>query len=305
MEEGQFSRTALSTAYMRAYHARHDDPKIFDDYLAYHLLTDEIRATLAKHLARPLHHIDPERFASCPDQATALAWSMQAMAVPPIVLGRTRYAEDSLNEAVGQGVQQYVILGAGLDTFAFRRTEMLSQLQVFEVDHPDTQAYKRRRLAEVGWEHPEQLHFVPVDFERESLADALTRSSYNPRVKSFFSWLGVTMYLTREVVWDTLRDLADAAPQGSTVVFDYLDADAFIPERASRRVQVMMDGVRMLGEPMVAGFDPSTLGGELERLGLGLHENLSPADIQERYFRGRTDGYKACEHAYFAWAAVD
>ena len=109
-----------------------------------------------------------------------------------MTLGRSRYTEDSLEKAVEQGVKQYVILGAGFDTFAFRCPEILEKLQVYEVDHPATQAFKRSRLAEAGWELPPQLHFVPVDFEQESLAEALTRSSYDPQAPSFFSWLGVT-----------------------------------------------------------------------------------------------------------------
>lgn len=162
MEENQISRTALGTAYMRAYHAMHDSPKIFDDFLAYHFFPDEIRPIIEQKMAESLHLYNPVRAASCPDQATALACVMRYTAAS--VYSRARYAEDNLIKAVGQGMRQYVILGAGLDTFAFRRPELLEQLQVFEVDHPATQAFKRQRLAEVGWEHPAQLHFVPVDF---------------------------------------------------------------------------------------------------------------------------------------------
>ncbi len=98
------------------------------------------------------------------------------------VLCRARYSEDNLKEAVKQGMQQYVILGAGMDTFAFRHPELLEQLQVFEVDHPATQAFKRQRIAELGWEKPSNLHFVTVDFTQENLATALKRSSYDSKV---------------------------------------------------------------------------------------------------------------------------
>ncbi len=305
MEENQVSRTALFTAYVRAYHAMHDAPKIFNDTLAYCLLAEEKRVFFEHQLARYIQLIDPALATSCPDQATSLAWSMQAMPTPPFILSRARYAEDNLEKAVRLGVKQYVILGAGLDTYAFRRPDMLEWLQVFEVDHPATQSIKRHRLAELGWEQPEQLHFVPVDFTKERLAAALTRSSYDPQALSFFSWLGVTMYLTRDVVFATLRSIADVTPVGSTVIFDYLDTDAFVPERAAKRVQMMMEGARHMGEPLKAGFDPSTLATDLASLGLRLHENLSPTDIQERYFQGRTDGYHACEHVHFAWAVVE
>jgi methyltransferase (TIGR00027 family) len=230
---------------------------------------------------------------------------MQAMATLPIVLSRARYAEDSLEEACGRGVKQYVILGAGMDTFAFRHPELEGRLQVFEVDHPATQAFKRNRLAELGWEQPAHLHFIPVDFTRESLSGVLARSAYDPRVPSFFSWLGVTMYLDLQSVLTTLGAIADLATPGSAVVFDYLDTDAYIPGRAAKRVQVMMEDVRRLGEPMMTGFDPAAMATDLARAGLRLDDNLGPSDIQSRYFQGRTDGYHACEHAHIARAMVE
>lgn len=259
---------------------------------------------MGHNLAEALKFFDPERAASNPNQETALAWVIQDCN-GPTTLSRARYAEDSLEEAIRQGVQQYVILGAGMDTFAFRRPDMLEQLQVFEVDHPATQAFKRSRLTELGWEHPAELHFVPVDFTKENLVAALKRSSYDPQKLSFFSWLGVTMYLTRNVVFATLQAIADIAPAGSTIIFDYYDTDAFNPDRSSKRMQKEQEIVRLVGEPMKEGIDPSTLAADLEGIGLLLYENLSPADIEERYFKGRTDGYHAFEHVHFAWAVVD
>ena len=303
MEDSRVSLTALLTAYARAYHATHAIPKLFNDTLADRLFTEGERAYFGESLAEALKFLDPERAAACPDRATALAWYMRLQG-GPITLSRSRYTEDSLVGAVGQGVQQYVILGAGMETFAFRQSELMQRLHVFEVDHPATQTFKRQRLAELGWELPAHLHFVPLDFTRESLAAALGRPPYDPRVPSFFSWLGVTYYLTREVVLDTLRAIADIAPAGSYVVFDYMDPDAFVPERAAKRMQRMQAIVRQAGEPMKAGFDPSRLAADLETLGLRLQEDLSPADIEERYFRGRSDGYHAYEHVHFAQVAV-
>lgn len=302
MKENQISRTAMGTAFMRAYHAKHDYPKIFDDFLAYHFFSDEIRPIIEQKMAESLQLYDPVRAASCPDQATALAWVMRYTASS--IFCRARHAEDNLIKAVGQGIRQYVILGAGLDTFAFRRPELLEQLQVFEVDHPAMQAFKRRRLAELGWEHPVQLYFIPVDFTQESLSAALTRSAYDPQVPSFFSWLGVTYYLTRDTVFATLRAVADIAPAGSMIIFDYLDTDAFVPGRMSKGVQVLLERVRQLGEPLITGLNPSTLAADLASLGLHLQENLSPTDIEDRYFQGRTDGYHASKHTHYAWAVV-
>ena len=145
---------------------------------------------------------------------------------------------------------------------------------------------------------------MPVDLNQEDLAAALRRSPFDPVALSFFSWLGVTYYLTREAVSATLQAIAEMAPKGSTLIFDYLDFEAFLPEKAARRVQILMKVVRQLGEPMLTGFEPASLAVDLAGLGFHLQENLSPADIQGRFFMGRTDGYRACEHAYFAWAIV-
>jgi len=303
MEDNKVSRTALMMAYIRAYHAAHDAPKIFDDFLAHHFLPDEAVTYIEQFLANSLHSLDPARAALCPDKETALAWVMRSMGAS-FILSRARYTEDALEEAVTQGVRQYVILGAGMDTFAFRRPEMLEQLRVFEVDHPATQNYKCSRIAGLGWQQPAQLHFVPVDFTRENLTAALKRSPFDTEALSFCSWLGVTYYLPCEAVFATLGAFADAAPAGSTIVFDYFHRDAFDPERVSKRKQWGINAARQEGEPPVTGFDPSALAAELADLGLGLQENLSPADIQERYFRGRADGYYASEHVHFALAVV-
>ncbi|MHB1043387.1 MAG: class I SAM-dependent methyltransferase [Eubacteriales bacterium] len=307
MKENQVSRTALLMAYVRCYHAMHVAPKIFEDQLACQLLTEEERALFDRQFTPPvelIESIDPVSAASCNDQAAALAWMMRVIPSASHTLSRSSYTEEALVEAVRQGVRQYVILGAGMDTFAFRRPEMLEQLQVFEVDHPATQAFKRRRLAEIGWEQPARLHYVPVDFTRESLAAALARSPYDPRALSFFSWLGVTYYLPREAVFATLRAFADISPTGSDIIFDYMDTDIFVPGKVAKRMQMAMEKLREWGEPLITSFDPSTLAADLARLGLRLREDLSPADIEERYFQGRTDGYYACEHVRFARAVV-
>jgi O-methyltransferase involved in polyketide biosynthesis len=149
------------------------------------------------------------------------------------------------------------------------------------------------------------LHFVPVDFTRESIAEALKRSAFDPRALSFFSWMGVAMYLTWDEVYATLRAVANIAPAGSMVVFDYLDTDAFIPQKAAPRVYGMIEGLRIMGEPLLhTGFDPLTLAPSLAPLGLHLREDLSPWDITLRYFMGRSDHYRATEHAHIACAVV-
>jgi methyltransferase (TIGR00027 family) len=303
MAEIQAGITALVTAYARAYHATHESPKIFDDFLAPQLYTEEEHIQFDQNLAASVERTDPEYAAAHPDQESRLAWTMQTMH-GPVTLSRSRYTEDCLEEAIRKGVEQYIMLGAGFDTFAFRRREVLAQLQVFEVDHPITQAMKRQRIAQAGWAIPPQLHFVPVDFAKESLTTALGLSGYDAQKLSFFSWLGVTFYLTRAVVFDTLVAVASISPRGSTIVFDYMDADSFIPEKADKRTRLMHYIARQVGEPMKTGFDPLTLRDELAQVGFALEENLSPEDIEQRYFRGRSDHYHAFEHVHFARAVV-
>lgn len=302
MADKQAGLSALGMAYMRAYHATHVSPKIFDDFLAAALFTPEELAQTDQTWAGLLPYIDPELAAASPDPATALSWVVQINS--PMTLGRSRYTEDSLEEAMQNGVHQYVILGAGFDTFAYRRPDLADRLQVFEVDHPATQALKRERVARQNWNDPANLHYLPVDFTKESLSEALGRSAYDPAQTSFFSWLGVSFYLTRAVVFDTLQSMVSIAAPGSTLVFDYMNEDAFDPEKVARRVQLMLFMADQLGEPIKTGFDPLALSAELEGGGLRLVENLDPAAIEARYYQGRSDRYHAIEHFHYARAVV-
>lgn len=304
MKAEQVSRTAQMTAYNRACHSRNDAPVIFDDFLAYDLLGDEDRRSVEEQMLALLRSGNPAAAAAFGSDESALGWLMQAGAASPIVLSRARYAEELLEQAVEQGVRQYVLLGAGLDTVAFRRPDLLQKISLLELDHPATQAHKRQRLDELGWEIPRRLHFVPVDFTRTRLAAALQASAFDSREPSLFSWLGVTYYLTRGEVMAALQDIGRIAAPGSRVVFDYLDTAAYDERLAAPRVRRMIESVSTLGEPMLSGFDPLSLRSELLRVGLKLVEDLSPTDIHRRYFMGRTDHHRACEHAHFACAVV-
>jgi methyltransferase (TIGR00027 family) len=298
------STTAVGTAFMRAFHAAHDHPKIFDDFLAQYMISaEEYQEREARHL-RAFQRYYPDEAAAAPDPQRGLAIWMQHLGAPAMVLSRARYNEDILEEAVRSGVTQYVILGAGMDTFAYRRPDLMEKLTVFEVDQPGTQAHKRQCLARLGREHPEQLHFIPVDFSREDLGAALKGSSYDLQASSFFSWLGVTYYLSRQALLDTFRAVAAVAAPGSSIIFDYLDAAACDPDRASKQVRILMDLVEGVGEPMISGFEPSKLAEDLAQAGLRLVEDLGPEGIQARFFAGRADGYRAGEYAHFAWAVV-
>lgn len=302
MEANQFSRTSLVTAYIRAYHAAHDEPKIFNDMVAHRLITVEEPQSHRVRLIDSLQSAEPELVTAYFDRTAALPWWVRVIA--GAVLSRARYVEDCLAQAIGEGVRQYVILGAGMDTFAFRRPDLLEHLQVFEVDHPETQAFKRQRLDAAGLAPPEALHFIPADLEQEDLATVLQHSPYDPERLTFLGWMGVTYYLAPASVFATLRDLAAVAPRRSCIVFDYLDTGFFAPENPHTSVRAVLDNVRRIGEPMSTGFEPPELAGLLSRLGIHLLEDLSAADIEARYFRDRTDGYHAGKHIHFAWTAV-
>ncbi len=141
----------------------------------------------------------------------------------------------ALKAAVLTGTKQYVILGAGMDTFAFREGEFLAKHQVFEVDHPLTQKDKIERITRAGWSVPDNLTFVPVDFTKDNLAERLTASGFDPSAKSFFSWLGVTYYLSTEAIDTMLAALSELCADGSTLVFDYPDENFF--DATEKRVQ--------------------------------------------------------------------
>lgn len=303
MDSNTPSTTARISAFGRAYHATHANTKIFDDSLADQFFTDDERALLNENLSRAFAFFDPEGAAQVTTQAEALAGFMRSQSLP-ITLSRAVHVEEILESEIQRGVSQYVILGAGLDTFAFRRPELVSHLDVFEVDHPGTQNYKRQRITDLGWQVPAQLHWVPLDFAQGDLIAALHSAQYDPTKLTLFSWLGVSYYLTRETFDATTRAIASIAPTGSTLLFDYLDADAFIPERTATRVAKMQYAARMSGEPMLTGFDPAALATDLNALGFRLQENLSPADIEQKYFQSRTDNYHAFEHIHFAHAIV-
>ena len=301
MKKNQPSLTSMFTAYMRAYHSMHSTNKIFDDFLAYSLIPDEKRVFIEQHYAQ-----DSQLNKSDGDESGSdLTNILPPLTTTNFVICRARYTEDALEKAVNQGIKQYVILGAGLDTFAFRRLDLMEKIDVFEVDHPATQGFKLNRIAELGWKHPAKLHFVPVDFTKESLENVLSRSSsYDPAAKTFFSWLGVTRYLTRDEVFATFRSITKISPSGSTIIFNYTDLDAFNPEKFPQ-MQRSHEFFSKIGEPVKTGFDPSTLAEDLSCLGLRLEENLNHYDIERLYFQGNTVECSISKHGHIACAIVE
>ncbi|MFD0713029.1 class I SAM-dependent methyltransferase [Paenibacillus sp. GCM10027626] len=304
MEDSKIKRTALMSAYLRSHHSLHAEPKIFDDFISPELLTEEDHIAFDQSMVMALAAIDPARAASYPKREDAIAYMVQHYFPTSLFLSRARYAEDKLKEAINQGVKQYIILGAGMDTFAQRNPGLIEQLQIFEIDHPATQRFKRNRLKDLGWAQPDNLNFVPIDFTKDQLEKALLDASYDPALPSFFSWLGVIHYLPKQDVFSTFRTLTNIAPSDSNIIFDYWDLDAFNPEKAAKRVNSMQAMLRQAGEPMLTGFDPQSVADELHKVGIVMQEHLSPMEIQSKYFEGRNDDYYAYEHAFFVHGRV-
>jgi methyltransferase (TIGR00027 family) len=259
------SQTAMGVAVLRAVHQTVDgSPKILDDPIA-PLLVDA--AALARISAD----------ANAPDRAVWHALRAQ-------VVIRSRFAEDRLAEAVSRGVAQYVLLGAGLDTFAYRQPAWARGLRIFEIDHPASQRHKRERLTAAGLPLPANLHFVPIDFEHTSLVEGLRGHGLDPAVPTFFSWLGVMMYLQREAI-DAVLALVATFPAGSELVFTFSQPDApggppnLVAARAAQH-----------GEPWQTRFDPESLTHVLHQAGFSTVTLLTPEDVNARYLRGRSDG---------------
>ena len=200
---------------------------------------------------------------------------------------RVRYAEDCLNEAIKAGLVQYVILGAGFDTFSLRGRELADQVQVFEVDHPATQRIKRERVRRVAGHIPPNLAFVPVDFETERLDEVLRGSRFDAGQPAFFSWLGTTYYLTQDAIRETLGCIAAVAAPGSRLVCDYKLPLA--PEQSVALNDKLERLVKRLGEPMRSAFAPEELKAEMARIGWAELESLLPPAQARHYLQNRSD----------------
>ena len=262
MVEGKPSRTAFRAAAYRAAHQVLEGGTIFCDPLAVPIVGLNAEAAV--------------REAGSTDSAHKMRL---------FIAMRTRFAEDALAAAVATGVTQVVVLGAGLDTFAYR-SPYGAKVRVFEVDFPATQAWKRERLAEAGIAVPESLTFAPVDFERQTLAEGLAAVGFDDAQQTFFTWLGVVPYLTEEAVWATLGFISGVRG-GTHVVFDYSDP----PETLNEEVRAFHDRraqrVAELGERWVSYFEAEPLRQRLLEIGFLEVEDLRPGQMVERFFPGR------------------
>ena len=269
MDPAKASATAAGVAVARGAHRSCDQPPwVLDD-------------PFALQLAGPRWaEIQSASEAAFPE--TALRQSRAS------VVARSRYAEDRL---VSGGYRQYVILGAGLDSFAWRRADLIGWLRLFEVDHPASQAWKLDRIAELDLPVRDGHVFAPVDFETTPLCDGLTRAGLDWSQPAFFSWLGVIIYLTPEAITATLNTVSGSGT-GSEIVLSYDAPDAFLDDTAREMVKIEARQVAATGEPYTTRMSPAQAETLIESAGLEVVEHLAPQALYDRYFAERSDGLR-------------
>jgi methyltransferase (TIGR00027 family) len=251
----------------RAAHQLYDSPIVFEDPLAVAILgptyLPEVHRTATK-LHKPF-----------------------SVALRAFLIARSRYAEDNLARALASGITQYVLLGAGLDTFAYRNP--YPNLHVYEVDHPATQLWKRELLAQSAIPIPPNLTYAPVDFEHQTLPAQLTTAGFNPTLPTLFAWLGVVPYLTRDAFRATLAFITHHPP-GTGVIFDYSQPRAALPFLEQLAHDSLASRVALAGEPFQLFFTPKEIAAELAAF--KTIEDLGSPEINARYFAHRTDQLK-------------
>lgn len=266
--------TAVRVALWRALHVQADAPP--------HVLEDEVGLKLV-----------------APDDGWRDRPDMSAFTRPfrASILARARFIEDLVAEGAAGGVAQYVILGAGLDTFAQRRADLASRLLVFEVDQPGPQEWKRQRLVELGFGVPSFLRLVPVDFEAGDLWwERLAASGFDAALPTVVASTGVSMYLTREAITATLRRIASLA-QGSTLVMSFLLPIELMGPEVRPGFERAAEGARASGTPFISFFTPDEMLQLAREAGFRAVEHVPAAALAERYFAGRADGLRPPENA--------
>ena len=300
--ESSPSRTALVTSLMRALHSRHDSSPLLDDPWGDRLVPLSERERMRERILAGMDEEARTRALRAPD-AVLDDFLLGNAAFPGVVI-RSRYAEDALREATLRGIRQYVLLGAGFDSFALRRPSFSDGLDIFEVDHPVTQDFKVQRIKDCGVSLPSTVHFLSANLANEDLASVLARSSFRSDEPAFFSWLGVTVYLTRQANLATLRSVATVGAPGSELVFTYVDQSEFASGGARSPDDANAKAVAAMGEPYLSGFDPKRIENDLTNVGLELIEDLDGGGMSRRYGRTGSNALKPAGSLHIALARV-
>lgn len=270
--------------FARAWHSNRAQEKIYDDYLAYDMMGKEEYDQMYDMISRGFTD-NGEVFSRDDTEQIINEY------IAPIPLSRISFTEKRLSDfAKANGKIQYVICGAGSDTFSFRNDD--PDIEIFEIDHPDTQRYKLDKIAQLEWNIPKNVHFVSVDFEKERMTEKLIESGFDVNKKTFFSILGVSYYLTLDVFSETLAQIAKLSALGSVVVFDYPIKSGEFPRRVYRLEKI----TECLGEVMQGGFDYNEVSRALYSLGFQIDTYMPPEKVQVKYFSGRIDNMRAFEN---------
>ena len=267
------SATAQFAAAHRAYHVMHDRPVILEDTAAAWLLGPPLNAIL---------RVPPLRW---------LFWRPLLAKVRPVsvfVVVRSRFTDDALAGSIRDGCRQYVILGAGLDSWALRHDE--PGVTVFELDHPATQQWKDARIRSRLGALPPHLVLIPIDFERESIADVLPRHVFDPQANTFISWLGTICYLTPGAIEEAFASLARVCAPGSRIAFDYFQPKSTMSPADLRLFEVLDEGGTRRGEPMRTLLEAEQMAEILRSAGFRVVEDLPASEIRRRYLAQRPDG---------------
>ncbi|MEF2292506.1 class I SAM-dependent methyltransferase [Virgibacillus dokdonensis] len=301
MKKNQSSMTSLVSAFGRAYHSKYDTPKIFDDFMAKELISEEEFHAISKNMVDGIQFFNTDIGQKYKDNLEEILKWITQVQLSPISLSRSAYCEKVLLNEVDLGIEQYVILGAGLDTFSLRYPELNNRLKIFEIDHPATQELKKKKLQNVKINIPRNLHFVSMDFTNHFSKQGLTEKGFDHK-KTFFSFLGVSYYLTKESNENLIKDLFAGIPEGSSIVFDFADETLFQEKGVSNRVENMVKMASASGEPMKSAFTYNEIESMLEKSGLLIYEHLTSDSINELYFKNRTDYLSAFETIHFVHA---
>ena len=301
MKNNESSLTSLVSAFSRAYHAKEDRPIIFNDYVAQDLLLPEEYQAISTNMTNGLAFFSPKMAEQLKDDREAILKWVTQIQLSPTPLARAAYTEDVVLRECQLGAEQYVILGAGLDTFAWRH-DALTNVTIFEVDHPSTQAFKRARLRQAGFENPPHVKFIAMDFTNELSLHKLVAAGFDLSKKTIFSMLGVTYYLTKEIFQQLIRLFFQDLPKGSSIIFDIADEQLFTKAGIFNRVQNMVQMAFASGEQMMYASSISDLEKLLANEQLLIYEHLSPQAIQNQFFANRHDDLQAFETIHYIHA---
>ena len=282
--------TAEATAAMRAAHSLFHQPVVFNDPYALQLTSPTLR------------WIFQNRFFQWLLTQKFISGSLRPITAQ--VVSRSQYTEEKFEQAVSKGISQYVIIGAGFDSFCLRRPDFSVNLQIYEIDHPATQQIKQKRLGKILNSSLEGVEFLAVDLEKQTVPEALSDSSFLKDKRAFFSWLGTIPYLSEDAVFTVLCDLASFAAKGSEIVFDYSIPVEMWPFEERQALGRIMRLIGRRGEPIKSFFKPDAFSDEISRLGYKILENISPAEINRKYFLDRADGLVTHSAAYNIHAEI-